>query len=180
MDATSIPGARANRCLIFDSEGVVRRAWSFPRTWAELDDDDIWALLERELPAPLATTRPERRATARGDQAGVVTAARVAANTRAFFCTSDDIGYGDDPARMDERHIAKVNRSRGLMRAAVMNYTASLRSAGVSPERAIVLIKTAVNEGLDQAPECAEHISKSLVDSAVTWCIDAYYSLSLE
>ena len=66
------------------------------------------------------------------------------------------------------------------MRAAVMNYTATLRSGGVSPERSIVLIKAAVNDGLDQAPECAEHISKSLVDSAVTWCIDAYYSLSPE
>ena len=98
MDATNIPGARANRCLIFDSEGVVRRAWSFPRTWAELDDEDIWALLERDLPAPLARSRPERRATGRGDQAAVVTAARVAANTRAFFCTSVDAGYGDDSA----------------------------------------------------------------------------------
>ena len=176
MDATNIPGARANRCLIFDSEGVVRRAWSFPRSWAELDDDSIWALLEREPPAPLATARRERRAMARGDHGTVVTAARVAANTHSQFCAVDDFGRTEDLVSFDEDPAAKIDRSRDKMRAAVMNYTATLKAGGASPERSIVLMKSAVRDGLDQAPECAEHVAKDLVDHAVTWCIHAYYS----
>jgi hypothetical protein len=176
MDATGIPGARGDRCLIFDSEGVVRRAWSFPRSWAELDDESILALLERELPAPIAVPRPERRATARGDHGDVVTAARVAANTRAFFGAADELGHYEVPLCADDSQMAKVGRSRSQMRIAVANYVSTLRAGGVSPERSIVLVKSAVHEGLEQAPECAEHISKDLVDHAVSWCIDAYYA----
>jgi hypothetical protein len=176
MDATNIPGARANRCLIFDSEGVVRRAWSFPHSWAELDDASIWALLERELPAPLATARPERRATARGDHGTVVTAARVAANARSVFRTVDEFGCDEIAVSFDENPMEKVGRSRDKMRAAVMNYTATLKAGGVSPERSIVLMKSAVREGLEQTPECADHVAKGLVDEAVTWCIQAYYA----
>ena len=64
MDATRIPGARADRCLIFDSEGVVRRAWSFPQMWSELDDESICALLERAI-FPLRSLRPASRDAAR-------------------------------------------------------------------------------------------------------------------
>jgi hypothetical protein len=182
MDATNIPGARADRCLIFDSESVVRRAWSFPRAWAELDDESIWALLERDLPAPIPTERTERRATARGDHAGVVTAVRGAASSDLSFSplgtAASPLG-DDDILTTTDAPFARVSRRRGRarMRAAVINYTATLKAGGTTPERSITLVKSAVNDGLEQAPECADHISKDLVDHAVVWCIRAYYSL---
>lgn len=174
MDAKHIPGARADRCLIFDSEGVVRRAWSYPRAWAELDDESIWALLDRELPAPLATFRFERRATARGDHATVVTAARVAANTRAFFNGIEEFPP-EDEMESEDFPVGKLGRSRKQLRAAITNYASALRLTGTTPEKTIVLVKSAVAEGIEQAPECAEYITKDLTDDAVRWCIRAYY-----
>ena len=44
--ASRTPGAKAYRCLIFDSEGIVRRLWVFPERWDQLVDDDILRLLD--------------------------------------------------------------------------------------------------------------------------------------
>lgn len=152
MDATRVPGARADRCLIFDSDDVVRRAWNFPDEWAELDDDSIWALLDRQPPPPRSmTARAWRRkpyhAATRSDHLGVVQSVAEAAGRR-------------NPVAVC---------------SAVTGYTASLRARGVSPERAIVLIKNAVREGLDQAIPSADHVERDLLERAVSWCIDAYY-----
>ena len=49
--ATRTPGAQAYRCLIFDSEGIVRRLWTFPENWAQLADNEILKLLEAPTPA---------------------------------------------------------------------------------------------------------------------------------
>ena len=32
--------------LIFDTEGIVRRLWQYPRTWRELPDDALLGLME--------------------------------------------------------------------------------------------------------------------------------------
>lgn len=37
VDATGTPGARGTRCLVFDSEGVARRVWTYPTDWHDLD-----------------------------------------------------------------------------------------------------------------------------------------------
>src|SRR5678816_216617 len=83
VDTSRIPGARGLRCLIFDSEGIVRRVWAFPDGWAVLDDDGVWNLLDSRLPSPLAPPAVERRAVPRGDHAAVVAAAQTAARGRS-------------------------------------------------------------------------------------------------
>lgn len=45
-DASGVPGAHAATCLIFESQGVVRRAWSFPPNWRDMDDGALWRLSE--------------------------------------------------------------------------------------------------------------------------------------
>src|SRR3954468_13485050 len=52
MDSTRVPGARRDRCLIYESEGIIRRVWDFPETWRELSPDELWALVEPRSPAP--------------------------------------------------------------------------------------------------------------------------------
>lgn len=44
MDARRVPGARADRCLVCGSTEVIRRLWTYPENWAELDDEALWAL----------------------------------------------------------------------------------------------------------------------------------------
>ena len=45
-DAERVPGARAPTCLVFESQGAVRRAWSFPANWRDMDDSALWRLSE--------------------------------------------------------------------------------------------------------------------------------------
>ena len=44
IDCTHIPGARAARCLLFDSEFVMRRVYDFPQTWFALSDAELLAV----------------------------------------------------------------------------------------------------------------------------------------
>jgi hypothetical protein len=45
-DAKRVPGARAPTSLIFESQAAVRRAWSFPSNWRDMEDDALWRLSE--------------------------------------------------------------------------------------------------------------------------------------
>lgn len=45
-DTRSVPGARAAKCLVFESEAAVRRAWSYPGNWRDMDDSALWRLSE--------------------------------------------------------------------------------------------------------------------------------------
>ena len=45
-DARDVPGARAPMCLVFESPEAVRRSWSFPRNWRDMDDRALWRLSE--------------------------------------------------------------------------------------------------------------------------------------
>jgi len=36
----------APRSLVFDTEGIVRRLWQYPPSWAELPDDALLGLME--------------------------------------------------------------------------------------------------------------------------------------
>jgi hypothetical protein len=42
-----VPGSRGPRCLIFLSEGLVRRVWSFPPDWRALSPAGLEALMAR-------------------------------------------------------------------------------------------------------------------------------------
>lgn len=43
-DATHVPGARAERCLIFDTSGYCFRVWQYPFDWRELTNGELLAL----------------------------------------------------------------------------------------------------------------------------------------
>ena len=45
VDSTTTPGARAPRCLIFDSGAVARRLWSYPRDWGMLPPGALLKLM---------------------------------------------------------------------------------------------------------------------------------------
>jgi hypothetical protein len=45
---TGEPGARRDRCLIFDSDSVVRRVWNYPPDWWQLPQGELLALSGHE------------------------------------------------------------------------------------------------------------------------------------
>jgi len=46
-DCRDVPGARSDRCLIFDCGTTVRRVWGPPDDWASMPDDRLLALADR-------------------------------------------------------------------------------------------------------------------------------------
>jgi hypothetical protein len=55
LDASHVPGARAERCLICESTEVIRRLWSYPNDWVTLDDEALWRLCDVPNPTPAST-----------------------------------------------------------------------------------------------------------------------------
>lgn len=47
MDTSSVPGARAPRCLVFDSGAVARRIWRYPQDWGLLPPSALLGLMRR-------------------------------------------------------------------------------------------------------------------------------------
>lgn len=45
--AAHVPGSRGARCLVFLSEGLVRRVWHFPLDWRTLSRAALEALMAR-------------------------------------------------------------------------------------------------------------------------------------
>ena len=41
VSADAVPGSVASRCLICESEDVVRRIWRYPENWLDLSDADL-------------------------------------------------------------------------------------------------------------------------------------------
>ena len=61
---------------------------------------------------------------------------------------------------------------RETLRESVMAYATALRRTSVPPERAVVLVKSAVLES-DSYPD--KH-NRHVVEEAVRWAVDAYYA----
>jgi hypothetical protein len=53
LDASHVPGARSDRCLICESTEVIRRLWSYPNDWVTLDDQALFRLCDE---APMNAT----------------------------------------------------------------------------------------------------------------------------
>ncbi|NUO63118.1 MAG: hypothetical protein HOQ11_00840 [Gemmatimonadaceae bacterium] len=49
VDARAVPGARADRCLVCQSDQVVRRMWEYPPNWYSLSETALAALCEGTL-----------------------------------------------------------------------------------------------------------------------------------
>jgi len=47
VSADTVPGASAPRCLICESEDVVRRIWRYPENWVELSDDELIRICDK-------------------------------------------------------------------------------------------------------------------------------------
>ena len=45
VDTTAVPGARASRCLIFDSGSIARRLWQYPQDWGALPPSALLRLI---------------------------------------------------------------------------------------------------------------------------------------
>jgi hypothetical protein len=41
VDATEVPAARGERCLIFRSPGAIRRVWNYPGTWTDMSASEL-------------------------------------------------------------------------------------------------------------------------------------------
>jgi len=67
---------------------------------------------------------------------------------------------------------AETAALRDSLRDSVMAYVAVLRGTRVPPERAIVLVKSAVIE----SDSCRDRHHRGVVEEAVRWAVDAYYA----
>jgi len=80
-------------------------------------------------------------------------------------------------ALRDEREalLESCRHSRDEMRLAVQTYAGLLRRDGVPPERALLLIKSAIKTGVEGTPY-GDVEADRLVGDGVTWGIHAYYA----
>ena len=68
--------------------------------------------------------------------------------------------------------LAQAAQLRDGLRDSVRVYAAILRRTEIPPERAIILVKSAVRES-DGYPDNRHH---EMVEEAVRWAVDAYYA----
>lgn len=47
VKADAVPGASAPRCLICESDDVVRRIWRYPVNWLLLSDEELLRICDR-------------------------------------------------------------------------------------------------------------------------------------
>jgi hypothetical protein len=166
VSAASVPGSSSERCLIFDSDMTVRRVWDYPAAWSELSDDDLWHLTMLAIDSPLP----------RGSHPAVIAAAEAAARSSALLAEVA-IMRQITRALRDEREalLESCRQSRDDMRLAVQTYAEMLRHDGVPPERALLLIKSAIKTGVD-ATVCGDLEADRIMGDGVTWGIHAYYA----
>jgi hypothetical protein len=171
--AARTPGAQAYRCLIFDSEGVVRRLWVFPERWEDLPDSEILKLLDAP-PTPsygIHAVRPS------GSHPTVVAA--IAAHVHAHEVVTELIAVREaNRALIEERRalLDSCRRGRDELHAAVQQYVKTLKGAGVPPERTVALLKSAVEDGLGGIAAREVAGNDDLIGDTVRWGIEAYYA----
>ncbi len=49
VSAHTVPGARAERCLICESSSIVRRLWDYPEGWQHMSDDELLGICNRAV-----------------------------------------------------------------------------------------------------------------------------------
>ncbi len=173
VSAGHVPGSRRDRCLIFDSEGVVRRLWEYPDDWRDLSDEDLWHLVDggaartaavHELPLPA------------GSHPALVAATQAAVRARSLLAELAIVRQSNQTLR-DEREVLldSCRQSREEMRVAVQSYAAALKGDGVPPERAVLLIKSAMKAGIEVC-QCDDLDAERLFGDGVTWGILAYFA----
>jgi hypothetical protein len=179
ISATGVPGSPGERCLVFDSEMSVRRVWDYPASWNELSDDDLWRL------ASIGRASAARDAIAdmsagfvpgSGSHPAVIAATQAAARSSALLAELSIMRQANRALR-DEREalLQGCRQTRDELRQAIQTYAALLRRDGVPPERALLLIKSAMKTGLE-ASDCGDVEANRLVVEGVSWGIHAYFA----
>jgi len=170
--AARTPGAQAYRCLIFDSEGIVRRLWTFPENWDQLSDKEILLLLDAPTPPHGMRAIPHS-----GPHPTVIAA--IAAHVHAQELVAELMAVRDTHrALVDERRILleSCRKGREEMRVAVEQYVRTLKRGGVPPERTVALLKTAIEAGLGGLGAREIPGNEELLGDGVLWGIEAYYA----
>ncbi len=174
VSAASVPGTQSERCLIFDSEMTVRRVWDYPAGWSEMSDEDLWHLASIGRASTSKDTMAE--IVEAGSHPAVIAATEAAARSSALLAQIA-IMRATNRALRDEREVLLQNcrETRDDMRSAIQTYAALLRRDGVPPERALLLIKSAMRSGIEST-ECGEVEADRLVGDGVSWGIHAYFA----
>ncbi len=175
IDTRATPGSKGPRCLVFDSDAVVRRIWQYPENWRELSDAALASLIDRVETAPPATESipPARVNIPRPCATGQECVQR----TRALLAEVAVLRSANHALRSDrEMRLAECHRQRAAMRTAIEDYALALRTSGVPPERALVLLKSAMREGMDDTVDPDEQERDEIVRDGVAWAIEAYYA----
>lgn len=167
VDSTNVPGARRASCLIFECEGVVRRVWDFNAAWQRASDVALWTLLEAS-----AASSPSGQT---GEHA-ISSASVVADRARSLLVETELMRESRQCLRIDHAELSERCRHlRRGMRQAITSYAEALRADGVPPERAIVLLKSALKDGLGTCNAPGDATAEQLLHDGVDWAIDAYY-----
>jgi hypothetical protein len=168
--AARTPGAQAYRCLIFDSEGIVRRLWAFPEHWDQLADNEILRLLD----SPPTPAHGVRTVLPSGSHPTVIAAHVHAQELVAELMVVRETSR----ALVEERRILleSCRQGREELRAAVEQYVRTLKRGGVPPERTVALLKSAIEAGLGGLSSREVPGNEDLIGAGVLWGIEAYYA----
>lgn len=176
VDTTHVPGARAPSCLIFESEGVVRRAWRYPDDWRRLSDDRLWSCLDTPHISPAAAPSPGPATGGGGAPAANDAAIEVSSRARTLLDTVDLIRHRTHDLDDVRRAVLDQCRlQRHELQRAITVYAESLRREGMPPERVLVLVKEAMTDGLG-VRVCDEPVAEDLMHEGIESCIAAYYA----
>jgi hypothetical protein len=177
VETENVPGARAGRCLLFESDAVVRRVWEYPADWAERSDAFLRGLVERRQ-SPRGG-RMLHLANAEDSQSTSEVLGgpmAVTSRTRLLLSEVTRVERARNVEGLErERLLERCGERRAEMRAAVRAYAEALRRDGIPPERALVFIKSAMQAGIAAAvmPEAS---AEAVLHEGVEWCIAAYYA----
>ena len=172
--AARTPGAQAYRCLIFDSEGIVRRLWAFPEHWDRLTDDEILRLLD----APPTPAHGVRTVLHSGSHPTVI--ASIAAYVHAQELVAELMVVRDTNRERSSRNAASCSRAAGRVARSCAppwsstserSSAAACRPSGPSRCSSRRSRPASVDSARARLPG-----NEDLIGAGVLWGIEAYYA----
>jgi hypothetical protein len=174
LDASRVPGARADRCLLFETDGVFRRAWTYPSDWAALTDDELVVVMESRDAAygfrfDAAPLSPVARALLGQSNVVMARARTLLAMVTVARATARAL-FAEQRTQLD-----RCRRARLDMRAAIETYATTLLHAGVAQDEAVNLVARATRSGLADGPTAiGDSEADRLFHDAADWCRQIY------